>query len=121
MDEVVGTAILSKGTHGSTDILYILCKAEGKEPRIVVIDTHQEGSQKIADMSWTHRIDGDKLHMFPSVHVRYQWPEDPPGTWRTEFHNGYNWTVQFKLAGPGSGYRQLKEANGMPLSVYDET
>lgn len=120
MDEVVGTAILCRGTQGSSDLLYVLCKPEGKEPRIVVIDAHAEGSQKIKETSWCYRIAGDVLHITPSLHVRYQWPEDPPGTWRTEFHNSFNWSVKFKTAGPGSSYRQIKEANGMPLSATEE-
>jgi hypothetical protein len=120
MDEVIGTAILVKGESTQSELLYVLCKAEGREPRIVVINAHQEGRQKLAETSWCYRVDGDTLHITPSLHVRYQWPEDPPGTWRTEFHNGYNWSVKFKLAGPGSGYRQLREANGMPIPAYDE-
>jgi len=54
--------------------------------------------------------------MFPSLHIRCQ-PE--VGTWETLFHNGYNWSVKFKLAEPGSGYRQLKVINGIPVEDYD--
>jgi len=113
MDEVVGTAILVKGNSGHAQLLYLLAKPEGKEPRITAIEVHEEGTQKVANVSWAYRVDGDKLHMTPSLHIRFKWPEEP-FDWRTEFHNGFNWTVGFKVAGPGSGFRQLREANGMP-------
>lgn len=115
MDEVVGIAILETVT--TPQRLYCLYKAGSDEPCPTVIKVHQEGTPKTCEPCWTYRIDGDTLHMLPSLHIRYQWPED--NSWRTIFHNGYNWSVKFKLAEPGSGYRQLKVINGIPIEEYD--
>jgi len=115
MDEVIGIAILQ--TQTTPQRLYVVYKAEGQEPNICAIDAHQNGTPKISNVSWEYRIDGDSLHMQPSLHIRTHHPEDNQ-VWRTIFHNGFNWTVKFQTAEPGSEYRQLKIANGMP--VYDE-
>jgi|KBSSwiStaDraftv2_1062776.scaffolds.fasta_scaffold00022_134 hypothetical protein len=117
MDEVVGTAILQ--TQTTPQRLYLLYKAEGKEPSVCVIDVHQNGTPKISNVSWEYRIDGNLLHMQPSLHIRHHHPEDARDVWRTDFHNGFNWTVKYQTADVGSEYRQLRLTNGMP--VYDET
>ena len=114
MDEIVGIAILE--TVVTPHRLFCLYKAGNDAPCPTVINVHQEGTPRTSDPCWTYRIDGDTLHMFPSLHIRCQ-PE--VGTWETLFHNGYNWSVKFKLAEPGSGYRQLKVINGIPVEDYD--
>src|SRR4051812_6492512 len=114
MDEIVGIAILD--VVSTPQHLFCLYKAGDDTPCPTVISVHQEGTPKTADPCWTYRIDGDALHIFPSLHIHTA-PAKGPG--RTLFHNGYNWSVKFKLAEPGSGYRQLKVINGIPVQDYD--
>lgn len=110
-DQVIGVAILDISV--SPQLLYVQCQPEGRRfiSHKISVYPFPAPAPPCRKASWCYRIEGDLLHMTPSLHIRYELN----GQWVTGFHNAYYWTVKFKLAVPDAdeyyGYRQLREAN----------
>jgi hypothetical protein len=120
IDHAVGVAILDK--RANPERLLVLCKPIQRDrPMEQLIPVYPKGSPKpetYNGAAWEYSIEGDTLHITPSLHVRWQ---QPNGEWLTEFHNGFNWSVKFQLADDRPVneewdakhlYEQLREANG---------
>jgi hypothetical protein len=103
-DEIRGVAVLDDRT-GIQQRLFVVCCSEHYGPTrgphnfIQSIPVHEQGMPRTRDPEWTYRIEGDVMHLFPSLHVTCpSWNEaaqlfsGPP---ETLFHNGYNWTIPF--------------------------
>lgn len=109
-DEIIGVAILDNSVRPR--ILYALYQRGDGGRFIDSIPVYDQREPKPCDPSWAFRIDGERLHVSPSVWWKYQKP--PDGNWETRFHNGGQWSVRFRYAvPPESGEWQVKEANGL--------
>ena len=136
-DRVIGTAILD--TSVTPHELFLFYKADAAKHRgETCIPVYPRGTPK-PDVnhgsSWEYSVQGDILHVTPSLHIRFEWPynaagefdEALRGNWKTEFHNDGHWDVRFWLMSadvpdgpedsyPGQSrralrYKQLAEAN----------
>lgn len=112
-DEIIGIAILDNSVRPRQLCMVYQCGHGGRF--IDTIPVYDVRESKPCEPCWAFRIDGDRLHVTPSVHWRFQMP--PEQTWHTRFHNGGSWNVQFQYAvPPHSLYEQVMEANA--LSPY---
>lgn len=103
-DHVGGIAVLDKTREPSQ--LWILCLRTNKNAfpinlPVALIQTPQ---------TWGYRIDGDIIHVQPSVLSRFQ----VDGNWIERFHNNASWSVPFKEAKPDGredfAYQQFRES-----------
>jgi hypothetical protein len=103
-DEIKGVAVLDD-RPGVPQRLFVVCCSghygPGRGPHnfICAIACHSHDAPRSRDPEWTYRIEGNLMHLFPSLHVtspswneRDQLFNGPP---ETLFHNGYNWTIPF--------------------------
>jgi hypothetical protein len=109
MDEIIGIAVLTRSVP--TELLIVCRKANGNifHGKLPV---YKAGEAKPADQAWQYQAVGDTLNCQPSVHYRYQ--VLPDETWHTRFHNGFSWSVKYKLAdgaGPDEAMTEFVKLN----------
>ena len=113
MDEIIGVAIL---TRTKPQELVIACRKSNGGTFLDRIPVYAPGESKPAEHAWQYQIAGEILNVTPSVHIRYQLPQDKAveAQWITRFHNGFNWSVRFQWASgvePGEVWEEAKAAN----------
>lgn len=108
MDEIIGIAILDNSVRPRR--LYAIHRCGDGRQFIDDIPVYDHREPKPCEPCWAFRMEGDWLHVTPSVHWRYQVP--PNETWHTRFHNAGSWSVRFQYAEPPeSGSHQVLAAN----------
>lgn len=90
-DEVIGVAILDK--REEPHYLSMFCQSARGRISTATIPVYPKGAEKPANNAWEYEIANDILNITPSLHIRSKIEE----TWVTDFHNGFNWSVKFKL------------------------
>ena len=113
MDEIIGIAIL---TRTKPQELVVVCRKANGQTFLQRIPVYGVTEGKPAEHAWQYRIEGDTLHVTPSVHIRYQVPQEKgvEAPWITRFHNAGSWSVKFQWANgvePHDVYEEIRQAN----------
>lgn len=115
-DEIIGIAILDNSVRPRR--LYALHRKHDGQQFIDWIPCYDFREPKPCEPCWQFRMDTDgvTLHFTPSVHWRYQMPDQ---RWVDRFHNSGQWSVKFKYAEPPySGAYQVRVANGLSVEGW---
>jgi hypothetical protein len=99
MDEIVGIAILTSDINPADgyEYLFVTCASPSRK----MIDTaaipiRERGKPNPGSRGWQYVIDGDLLHVTPSLKMSIQVKLDEPNrAMREIFHNSGAWTVKF--------------------------
>lgn len=111
-DRVIGIAILE--TASSPQKLHVLCGREGKHSLREIIEVYPAGSPKPCEPAWAYRIEGETLHVTPSLHIRVQANLPESEEWTTWFHNDGNWSVPFRAWPQTEGaWSEFRRVNGL--------
>lgn len=111
-DRVIGIAVLevAKTPHK----LHVLCHRDGKTPLREVIDVYPAGTLKPCDPAWAISVQGNTLHVTPSLHVRVQAGLPESQEWTTWFHNEGAWDVEFVVYPADEGaWSYFRKINGL--------
>lgn len=103
-DEVIGISILQG------ERLYVCAYSptfQGGFAHWSHIPVTPEKTPKLPSPSWQYKKEGNKLHVFPSLHIL-----GGKECQQTEFHNLGNWTTDFIEVGPEiDAFAKLREIN----------
>ncbi len=104
-DEIKGLAVLDdRGTPWRLFATGVPAAGSGRDVTIVMIPVRPRGSPRTAPAEWEFDVQGDLIHVTPSVRLSVNLPvpgraDEFPKVHlvRELFHNGGDWTVRFVL------------------------